>query len=129
MRVILAVAQYANEIDRQAVEEPEQLFVGQRAFLDPVGHDAEASIATAYLSFQQQLGNQPGRGMDIEIGRQDRHQDRVRTAGVVDQFIAREPRRRIDNHVVDVVRNIDPAEIVSPQRQRANFRQRIRTVS
>jgi hypothetical protein len=57
MRVILAVAQYANEVDRQAVEEPEQLFVGDGAFLDPIRHDAEAAITATHLGFQQELGD------------------------------------------------------------------------
>ena len=59
MRVVLAVAQHTDEIDGQPVEEPEQLLVGDGAFLDAVCHDPEAAVAPADLGFEQQLGNQP----------------------------------------------------------------------
>jgi hypothetical protein len=68
MRVILAVAQYADEVDRQPVEEPEQLFVGDGAFLDAIRHDAEAAVTTAHLGFQQELGDQPRCCVDIRTG-------------------------------------------------------------
>ena len=55
VRVILAVSQRADEIDRQAVEKTEQLLVGDRALIDAIRHDTEAAVAPAHLCFQQQL--------------------------------------------------------------------------
>ena len=58
VRVILAITQGADEIDRQAVEESKQLLVGNRALLHAIRHDPQAAVAPAYLSFQQELRNE-----------------------------------------------------------------------
>jgi hypothetical protein len=67
--------------------------------------------------------------MDIQIGRQDRYQDRMRAAGVVDELGAHEAGGCIDDDAVDVVGHVDRAGTARGRGQGMDLRQRIGPVS
>jgi len=103
--IILAVTQSADSGDRQAIEKTHEFSIADSILANPVRDDTQPAHAPTDFCNDQQIGNNPGRSVNIDIRWHDRHENRMSAPRKLGQIGRLQRSWRIDDKSLNMARH------------------------